>query len=179
MTGNGSSTSADAAWIGIGGVSSSDLIQTGTVDSVSASGTASYEAFYELLPDAALIIRGFAINAGDTMDADIHETTTNTWSISLTDDTTHQQYTTTVSYASSLSSAEWIEEDPSSDNGLVPLDTFGSVTFSGSMTTISGTAKNLNAASSAPITLVDRYGRPLATPSAITTNGEGFTVTQN
>lgn len=178
VTGNGTSESDDSAWIGIGGVSSSDLIQTGTLDIANADGTVSYNAFYELLPDAALLIQGFPINAGDSMSADIHETGTNTWSISLTDNTSGKNYTTTVNYSSQLSSAEWIEEDPTGPHGLMPLDTFGSTTFTGGLTTAGGTSENLSQAVANPITLVTNSGTPLATPSALNAGGDGFTVTQ-
>lgn len=178
ITGNGTSESDDSAWIGIGGVSSPDLIQTGTLDTVDASGVATYYGFYELLPDSALLIRGFPVSAGDSMRANIQKTGTDTWSISLTDNTTGKNYSTSVTYSSSLSSAEWIEEDPSGNSGLMPFDKFGSVSFSGGLTVAGGTSENLSQAVANPITLVTNAGTPLATPSALTAGGDGFTVTQ-
>src|SRR5438093_1423884 len=40
---------ADATWIGIGGVNTGDLIQTGT-QTVNNSGNISYQTWYEMLP---------------------------------------------------------------------------------------------------------------------------------
>lgn len=179
VVGNDRTTSADAAWIGIGGVTSDDLIQTGTIDSVSAGGRVTYSCFYELLPQSALEIEGLPVSAGDTMSANIHETGTDTWVISITDNTSNETYSTSVTYDSSESSAEWIEEDPSSSHGLLPLDTFGSVTFDDGTTTTPGAYETIGAAGSDPITLVNGYGQTVATPSAVTADGQGFTVTQN
>lgn len=179
-SGNGTSASADAAWIGIGGVTSSDLIQTGTEDSVSASGQDQPGAFYEMLPAPALLITSLTISAGDNMSATITETTTNTWQITITDDTTNQTYTTTISYTSTNSSVEWIEEDPSYENGeLVPLDNFGSVTFSSASATANHVVETIASAGSQPITLVNTSGQPLATPSVLIDSGAGFVVTQS
>jgi len=46
----GTAAAADATWIGIGGVSSHDLIQAGTQAVTDPSGSVTYEAWYELLP---------------------------------------------------------------------------------------------------------------------------------
>ena len=43
-------------------------------------------------------------------------------------------YQTTLHYASSLSSAEWIEEAPSSGRRIIPIDDFGTVQFTAAMT---------------------------------------------
>jgi hypothetical protein len=41
---------SDATWVGIGGVSSSDLIQAGTEETTSRSGQVGYNAWVETLP---------------------------------------------------------------------------------------------------------------------------------
>lgn len=178
VTGNGSTTTADAAWIGIGGVSSDDLIQTGTVNTVEADGTKSTFAFYELLPDAALEIPSLPVHTGDAMTASISLLSGSQWKISIADITTGQNYTTTVSYASSFSSAEWIEEDPSYLNGsLVPFNNFGHIEFSASSTVMNGGTKTLATSNAAPITLVNNVGQPIAVPSVLISGGSGFWVT--
>lgn len=179
VSGNGTSTSADGTWIGIGGVSTSDLIQTGTQDTVSASGQVSTSAFYEMLPNAAVNITGLKVTGGDSMSATITEVSSGDWTISITDLTTTKTYSLNVTYTSANSSAEWIEEDPSYANGnLVPLDTFGSVTFSSATATVNGSTETIAASQSSSITLVNSSGQPIATPSSLTTGGNGFTVTQ-
>ncbi len=116
VTGSGSTYSSQ--WVGIGGYFSGDssLIQTGTSADTS-SGGASYSAWYELLPNSEVAISSVAIHPGDMISASIVciascSSTTQTWSIMLSDITDGQSFSTTVSYSSKLLSAEWIEERP-------------------------------------------------------------------
>ena len=180
-TGVTGKTSADAAWIGIGGVSTGDLIQVGTDDTVSASGQETSSAFYELLPQAATNIATLAVTPGDSMTASITELTAGQWRVMITDTTTGGSYTTTLSYISSNSSAEWIEEDPSTTfDRLVPLDGFASVAFTGGTTTNNGASVTIANADAQPITLVSSTTHePIATPSALGGAGQDFTVTQD
>ena len=178
-TGNGSTTSADATWVGIGGVSSSDLIQVGSANTVDASGKVTSVIFFELLPAAAQMVTGFAVTPGDLIHASL-TSSGNNWTITATDATTGQTFTTVVSYASSLSSAEWIQEDPSYSSGqLVPLDYFGTVSISGGSVTRNGAVMNLASAGVLPITLINGSGQVLASPSGLTANGAGFSVTRH
>lgn len=170
-TGNGSSTSADATWIGIGGVSSSDLIQVGTENTVSPSGTVSTGAFYEMLPAVAQNISGLTVNPGDSITASITESSSNQWSITITDNTDKETFTTSVSYNSSNSSAEWIEEDPSySTGGLVPLDDFHTVSFSDCLTTDNGVSANIDSLGADSVTMVNSQNQPIAVPSSLSNN---------
>jgi len=179
-TGNGSSTTGDGTWVGIGGVSSSDLIQVGTTNFVSASGQVTTSAFYEMLPDTARTILTMTISAGDSISASLNETSSGVWTVSITDNTTSQSYSNVVSYVSTNSSAEWIEEDPSYSSGSeVPFDEFGSVNFSGASVTSTGTVSNLTQISASPITLENTSGQTLASPSAIGGDGASFTVTRS
>lgn len=179
VTGNGSTTSGDSAWIGIGGVSASDLIQTGTMNMVAPDGTVTTSAFYELLPDAAMEITGFTVEAGDSISASITQQTSGTWNITITDQTSGQTYNTLVDYTSSFSSAEWIEEDPSYvDGSLVPFDNFSHVIFGGGTTTQNGASTTLAGSNAAPITLANNANQPVATPSVLTSGG-GFWVTHD
>ena len=178
VSGNGVSTSADATWIGIGGVTTADLIQVGTQNVVTASGQVSTGAFYEMLPDVSQNVPSLTISPGDSITASLVETSAGQWTISLTDETSGQSFTDNVAYTSSNSSAEWIEEDPSfSDGQLVPLDNFGTTTFSDGSTTSNNSALNLSSSNASQITLVDKSGQDEATTSAITGGGEGFSVT--
>ena len=179
-TGNGSTTSADATWIGIGGVTSSDLIQIGTTNSVSPSGKVTSSAFYEMLPNAAIDISSLNVSPGDQMTATISETASNSWSMTITDVTKNETFSDQFSYNSSNSSAEWIEEDPSYSNGqLVPFDNFNIANFTNAATTSNGQSLNLLTATAQPITMVTSSGQPEATPSNINASGTGFSVSQN
>ncbi|TAL15029.1 hypothetical protein EPN95_00785 [Patescibacteria group bacterium] len=176
-TGNGTATTADATWIGIGGVSSSDLIQVGTDNTVSSTGVVTTSAFYELLPSAARPIVTMIVQPGDSMQASLTDVG-GQWTITITDLTNSQTFTRVVAYTSSLSSAEWVEEDPSNVDGTqIPFDTFGSVNFTGSLTTNNGTSVNLSSANASKITMVNQAGTAIAIPSAIGSDGGSFTIT--
>ncbi len=180
VSGNGRSTSADATWIGIGGVSSNDLIQVGTMNSVSAGGRVTTWAFYELLPAFAQTISTVSVAPGDSLSASVSEVSPGQWTISLTNNTNGQSFTQTFAYASSRSSAEWIQEDPSNaQDQLVPLDNFGTATFTNGMTTSSGVSRNILNSLAVPITLVNNAGQALVTTSSLSGGGSSFSVTHN
>jgi peptidase A4-like protein len=176
-SGNGHSTSADATWVGIGGVTSADLIQVGTTDAVSRSGQASSEAFYEMLPAASTPVPGMTVAPGDAVSAGLTQLSAGQWRISITDATRNESFNLTVSYDSSNSTAEWIEEDPSYSAGhQIPFDDFGSVSFSGATAVENGSSQTLAGAGAQAI-LMQIGGHTVATPSGISGNGDGFTVT--
>lgn len=178
-------TSYDAAWIGIGGVTTSDLIQVGTNDTVSASGHETSSAFYEMLPQSShpIASTSLAVSPGDSMSAALSEVSTGQWSISITDTTTGKSYATKVSYTSSHSSAEWIEEDPSTiANRLLPLDDFATVAFTNASATSKGSALTLASGDAEPVTMVSEIAgksASIATPSALASDEQSFTVTYN
>jgi hypothetical protein len=176
--GNGASTSADSTWIGIGGVTTSDLIQVGTQNIISASGQVSTSAFYELLPNVSQPVPGVTVTAGDSMSASITEVSSGQWTIIITDKTNGQSATLNVAYASSLSSAEWIEEDPSfSSRRQIPFDNFHQASFTAASTVENGATVNIAASSGQPVTMVSSStGQPVAVPSVIGSDGASFTV---
>lgn len=176
-TGNGVSTSAESSWVGIGGVTSGDLIQTGTVNIISASGQISTYAWYEMLPSASINIPSMTVSQGDSMTASIVEISSGQWTITITDNTTAQSFTITVAYASSHSSAEWIEEDPSySSRNLIPFANFHLASFSGSSAVANDVTVNLSTSTAQPVIMVNQAGQPIAIPSVIS-GGTSFTVT--
>src|SRR5438477_6178123 len=82
-------------WIGIGGgcvdagclFTDSTLIQTGTEQDVDAGGSASYGAWWEVIPGPSLVITNMTVAAGDHMHAAIAEVLAgaNLWTITLQD----------------------------------------------------------------------------------------------
>ena len=179
-TGNGSSESADATWIGVGGVTTSDLIQIGTLNNVSPSGQVTSEAFYEMLPAASIDITSITINPGDFISASISEAGTDQFNLTITDNTDSQTFTDTVAYTSSNSSAEWIQEDPSSGfHRLIPLDNFGSVAFSDGYDIINGVSKDILNSGPSLINMVSGSDAPVATTSSLGSDGASFSITQN
>jgi hypothetical protein len=179
-TGNGTTTSADATWIGIGGVSTTDLIQVGTQNTISPSGHVSTSAFYELLPNSSETVPGVTVTAGDSMSASINKISGLQWNITITDNTNGQSYSSTVSYNSSESSAEWIEEDPSYYSGRqIPFDNFGTTYFNDGSTIDDGSPLNLLSSNADSITMLNTADQPVATPSALGSDGASFSVARN
>src|SRR6266540_1976205 len=79
-------TGADATWVGIGGVSGTDLIQAGTQATV-AGGSVSYEAWIEMLPDSSRTV-SLSVAPGDSVTVTITEQSTGNWLIVMVNNTT-------------------------------------------------------------------------------------------
>lgn len=171
------SESGDGTWIGIGGITTPDLIQIGTQNTIAPSGVISTSAFYELLPAGAVGIASVTVRPGDTISASIIETAKNQWTISITNVTIGRTFSTVVSYASSYSSAEWIQEDPSyPDGSLVLLDNFGTVQFTNATSTMNGTTMSAAANGASPITLIGQGGAAGHSGVPLSLDGSSFTV---
>ncbi len=172
-----SSSGANATWVGIGGVQSTDLIQAGT-DATVQGNQVVYQAWIELLPQSSQPVP-LAVNAGDSITTSITQQPDGKWKIVIKDLTTSQSYQTTVAYNSSRSSAEWIEESPSGGRGTVlPLDNFGSVSFSNATTVVNGQQKTVQQANGQPITMSNNFGQVLAQSSTLGSDGASFTVSR-
>ena len=134
-TGNGA---AVAFWVGLGG-SSTDmhaLEQAGTASSCQASGTPTYDAWYEFAPSQP-VVADLAVHPGDTITASVNILAHGTEATFQIKDRTRKTVSTTtvpVTTPPDLSSAEWITESPMrcTDSFClqVPLEDFGSVAFS-------------------------------------------------
>jgi len=168
----------DAAWVGIGGVRSHDLIQAGTERTVLDNGSTKQEAWVELLPRPSETVP-LAVTPGDTIRVSIDQQGPETWLVAFADITSGQVYQVTKRYASSLSSAEWVEEAPSGGRRrTLPLDNFGTVRFS-QVSVIHDTQVVTIAQSGAhAITMITPGGAALAVPSQIGADGQSFSVTR-
>lgn len=166
---------ADATWVGIGGITSNDLIQAGTQSTVTPDGGVSYEAFYETLPHVSQPL-SLSIRPGDIMHVMLVQTTKNNWHILIQDTTTDEQTSLNIPYQSSLSSAEWIEEAPSGMHNTLPLDNFGSIHFSNAFAVQNGNLVSLIDTKATPIAMGSEDGEILATTSDVSPNGNSFQV---
>src|SRR5712692_4401229 len=169
------STGADATWVGIGGLTSNDLIQAGTQAIVDGGGTVEYSSWIEMLPQSSRNVP-LTVSAGDSVTVTIAQQTGNDWLISIKNNTTKGSYSVTVQYSSSNSSAEWVQEAPSVGRGLVSLDQFGTVQFSGASAVRDGKTMSLSALGAKAITMINGLGQAIAQPSTIATDGSSFTV---
>lgn len=119
-------------WVGIDGYqdNNSNLIQTGTESTCpSGSSTPTYDAWWEILPASETVV--CAVNAGDSMYAEVKYVSGNTWKFTIKDLTTGTDCSpANQSYSGSGTSIEWIAEDPSyTSGGLEPLTNYGTVTL--------------------------------------------------
>ncbi len=175
---------SSATWIGIGGgcldagcaMSDATLIQTGTEQDVDSSAHASYSAWWELVPAPAVTISGMHVSPGDHMHASVAEAVplSELWTITLEDLTKHETFTTTVPYASTHTTAEWIDETPLaiglSATGETSLPKLTETSFDHA--TVNGQPAHLAAAES--IQLVDSAGAVIGTPSAPNAAADAF-----
>ena len=167
--------------VGIGGVNTRDLIQAGTQQTVSGSGSTQYEAWVETLPQASHPVP-LTIHPGDSVSVSISQVAQaqDKWQVSFKNNTTGQTFNVTENYASSMSSAEWIQESPSAARGRqIPLDNFGSIDFSQGSAVKDGQTLSIAEAGGQAITMVGRSGQRLATPSTLGSDGASFSVTRN
>jgi len=169
--------SGDMTWVGIGGFSSPDLIQAGTLALVS-NGIVTYQAWYETLP-LPVQMAGLNVNAGDSVSIKISLQSNDLWQIELSNNTMGQTFRTTVFYNSSFSSAEWIEEMPTQSlNTYVPLDNFGSVNFTSVSAEINGSPLNFSQLIPTAINMIGPKADTLAVASEINGDGSGFSVSR-
>ena len=167
---------ADATWVGIGGLDTNDLIQAGTQATVSG-GEVAYEAWIEMLPASSRPV-SLSVSAGDSVTVTITQKAAVDWTIALENNTTGQRYTTTVTYRSSNASAEWVQEAPSAGRGVIPLDDFGTVSFSGVTAVRDGKTLDLKSLGAQAITMINGSRQPLAQPSILGADGQSFSVTR-
>src|ERR1700687_1290874 len=168
-------TNMDATWVGIGGATSTDLIQAGT-QAVVDKGTVGYSAWIETLPKPSQTVP-LTVAAGDTITVSLTQASAGLWNITMDNVTSGGSYTATVAYNSSASSAEWIEEAPSIGRGVVMLDRFGTVQFTNASALMNGQTVTPKVAGATAVTMVNRTtGVTLATPSALGPDGASFLV---
>ncbi len=103
------------------------LIQVVTARRATPTDT-EYVAKYEMLPNPPVTIP-IPISPGDRISGAVQcvancASATQTWTLSMIDETTGYSWEQTVTYASRELSAEWIEEAPSASGGILPLADF-------------------------------------------------------
>ena len=158
-----------ATWIGIDGVTDRSLIQTGTAQDSSSAGTG-YFAWVEVLPAPPQYLG--QVFPGDEMQASI-DNSQGRWTISITDLTQDVGSSGQVPYDGEGSSAEWVEEAPTStaDDEVLPLADFGSARF----TDVGYRAAVPGAVVLSPVQMVDSSGQVIAAPGSIVHHA--FTIT--
>jgi hypothetical protein len=189
---SGSTTSA-AFWVGLGGNSdvSNSLEQIGTSSDCSAGGTASYTAWYELVPAGSVPIK-LKVYAGNKLSASVKVNGTKV-TVQIKNLTRNTSFTRVLTMAApDVSSAEWIAEAPSvCDNygrcRTIPLTDFGTIKFSKSLATAGGhtgtvsdslwTATSIQLQSAADFgPFASASSAAQAVPTGLSTDGSAFSV---
>ena len=166
-----------STWAGIGGYNTSDLIQAGTESDTAQTPY----AWYEILPASETpITSGCAgdatctVRPGDAMTVSIKNTGGNNWSISMTNP--RWTWSLNLTYASTLSSAEWILEAPTVGTQTV-LANVGTQKFTagtpGNTYTVDGTTQQIGQGNPVRILLSPGLVNE-ATPSALNPAGTAF-----
>lgn len=174
-----------ATWTGIGGYSTSDLIQAGVSEEDPVTSTVlgpQYYAWYEILPASETQISGCSgdasctVSPGETITVDIANQGGDNWLITI-DDAGHWTWSDVVPYASSESSAEWIQEAPELAGAQTIPAGVGDVAFGPTSTyTEDGTTYtiaegNPTLIDESPIGVVNE-----ATTSGLAADGQSFDV---
>jgi hypothetical protein len=138
-----------ANWVGLGGYTSTSpaLEQLGTESDCSASGKATYSAWFEVVPAAATTAK-LTIQPGDEMFASATVSSSKKVTLTIADTTRKTKVTKSVQAgAIDVSSAEWIVEAPALCSGSSTSDAscrqtalanFGSTTFGSARATTTG-----------------------------------------
>jgi hypothetical protein len=159
-----------SSWVGVDGFNNSSLIQAGTEQDW-FQGTAFYQAWWEILPAPETPITSMAVHPGDSISVSITRGAANQWTISLSDTTTHQSFTTVRTYTGPRTSAEWIQEAPTLGQRVAALAADSNVIFD--LGTVSGANPALTASDAGSM----YKGRVrISTPSAPNPARNGFAV---
>lgn len=191
-------------WVGLGGAgsdssSSTSLEQAGTEADCNADGSATYSAWYELVPAPPVKV-DMAVHPGDRVTSKVTVDGSSV-TIQLFNATTGGSFEKTLQASNpDVSSAEWIAEAPStcsqgvSDCSPLPLADFGTAQFSGASATttdghtgsISDSAWQTAAVQLSPGASQSGFGDAQfasygsgsagATPSSLSSDGSSFSV---
>ena len=166
-----SSPEYSSTWVGIDGVTNTSLIQGGT-EQDSGGGTATYFAWYEILPAAEVPIRE-PVSPGNVMNVSVTEQSAGTWEIIITDVTANWSTSGAFAYHGPGTSAEWIEEAPTVNNAQSTLANFGSMGFSHMATSSSGSGSS----ALTPVSMVNTNGVVIAYPGPFNASTDSFPIT--
>jgi len=188
-----------AIWVGLGGysVTANALEQAGTSADCHADGTATYYAWYELVPADSVTVN-LKVNPGDVIAASVVVNGTDVL-VQVIDRTRRTRFTKHLTMAApDLTSAEWIAEAPAECGGFnecrqLPLTDFGSIAFGRSFAKGNGVSGTISSPAWVSTNLeLDPHSSPLfgardntasdssqagATTSTLNTAGTGFSMT--
>jgi hypothetical protein len=177
---SGTPTSLGSQWIGLGGVTSSDLLQMGTIEQLQGHREVA-TLFWEKLPASAQNL--VTVPVGSKVAASISTKGGSNWSLDFRVVEPsgrilkkHISVSLNSDYVAGIgTSAEWISEDPSDQNGrLYPLASTGVVKFT--QTEANGKPISSSANQVHPVALVTSSGQVRIAPSALSSGGTSFST---
>ncbi|HXZ99210.1 MAG TPA: G1 family glutamic endopeptidase [Candidatus Binatia bacterium] len=162
------------AWasIAVDGVTDQNMLMVGTAADW-YQGEASYIAFwYSGSTNTGANIDAVVVKPGDSMCAGLAAGAAGNWTVTVTDESTGEQYSTAQPYQGPLNAASWLLLNPQYPSS--PLMGFGQVTFDKAL--LDGGNPHFTLADS--IEMVDQSGNNvIAYPSPPDADTDGFTVT--
>ncbi|KAI0144588.1 peptidase A4 family-domain-containing protein [Xylariaceae sp. FL1272] len=131
---NTGKSGAGSAWVGIDGdTCGTAILQTGIDWYITASGSVSYDAWYEWYPDYAYDFTGITISKGDSVKFTVVANSKSSGTATINNLTTGKSVSHTFTGETSAQlceyDAEWIVEDFESGGSQVQFADFGTVTF--------------------------------------------------
>ena len=180
-----------STWSGIGGgfnSGSGALIQSGSTQDISSTGTTSYYFWYEIVGGTGdtggeVRVSGLAAHPGDVAGSVAIWTPTGGAQMGVCNFTSNVCLSFTHSSSAPGISEEWIVEAPSA-GGILPLANFGSVTFVNACWAPvyfqGASCSTISAGRPSAISLLQNVfgaNQVLASPGPINATGNGFTVT--
>ena len=165
-----------SVWVGIDGFNTKDLIQAGT-GAACNGGSASYDAWWEVLPAPETIISSITVHPGDTVTASVtYSTSTEKFTMTIADGSHSFSKTKKVSPAA-RDAAVCIVERPEVGGSLSSLAKFKTATFSSCTATISGATHGIGGFPGVKVDMVNTADtKIIASTSALKTESS-FTVT--
>jgi hypothetical protein len=194
VTGPPTGTFDSSTWVGIDGDTDETVEQIGTEQDV-IDGTPVYRAWWEMyssgIKQPEQVITGMTIMPGDSISASVQYITSGPFAgdfyLWIIDNSrpndyfgTYQSSYLTQSPLAERSTAEWIMEAPSVNGSIAAIPTFSTVNFTNASATIDGVTGGIDSPSwqATALDLVSN-GIPLDATSALTSSGNGFSVSSN
>ncbi len=107
-------------WVGIDGWADSSLLQAGVDEIPGTGGHVVFQPWWEVLPAPQIPVFSVEVQAGDTVRVTIGQMGRGKWGITLSDVTNGETFETRQNYDGPASSAEWVVEADTPDNGGAP-----------------------------------------------------------
>lgn len=168
-------------WVGIDGYESGTVEQIGTEHDWS-NGKEEHYAWFEMYPKYPKELRGFPVEPGDVITAEVSYKGNDMFKLTLSNLTKHVTTTVptnhTITKNAKRSSAEWIVEAPATSSGVLPLAHVSEVELSGCTATIDGKQGAISDAKweSDKLDMAAKGGQMKAETSSLSNNGKNFKV---